>query len=59
MRWQYSYVDSKGIRCINEALHRLHFAADHPFDHIDVCAKHLEEYKFFCRIEDLHGYERV
>ena len=26
MRWQCSYYDSKGIRCENEALHRVHFS---------------------------------
>lgn len=36
MRWQCQYVDSRGKRCEQEALHRLHFSLEHPFDHVDV-----------------------
>jgi len=47
MRWQCQYVDSKGIRCKEEAFYRLHFAEDHPFEHVDVCKKHEKEYRFY------------
>ena len=53
MRWQCSYYDSKGIRCENEALHRVHFSSADPFDFSDVCDEHFEEYKHFCWTEDL------
>ena len=54
MRWQCTFVNSKGIRCENVALQRIHFASEHPFDHIDACAEHLEEYQRYCWVEDLH-----
>jgi hypothetical protein len=53
MRWQCSYHDNKGKRCENEALHRLHFSTEHPFDHVDVCQKHFEEYPRFCWVQEL------
>lgn len=56
--WQCSYVDSRGIRCEAIALHRIHFANDHPFDHYDVCAEHFEEYKHYCWVQPLHSGDR-
>lgn len=56
MRWQCSFHDSNGLRCPNEALKRIHFNGEHPFDHMDACDKHMEEYKIFVWIQDLIGY---
>ena len=42
MRWRCSYHDSKGCRCEKPASIRIHFAKGHPFDHMDLCEKHLE-----------------
>ena len=60
MRWQCTHHDSNGIRCENEADYRLHFAADHPFDHVDVCEKHLEKYnsKHISWTQDLLSRDR-
>jgi hypothetical protein len=58
MRWRCSYHDAKGIRCENEAIYRLHFAADHPFDHVDVCEKHQNEYTNNTWIQDLFSRDR-
>lgn len=60
MKWQCSYIDSAGTQCTNEALYRLHFSGDHPFDHTDVCRQHLEEYSYFVWTQDLtlDGKER-
>ena len=55
MRWQCSFTDSTGSRCENEAIHRLHFSSQHPFDHVDVCLEHFEEYKRYCWVQDLHN----
>lgn len=60
--WQCRFVDAKGVRCPAQAVRRIHFATEHPFDHTDVCPEHLEEYKFFCWYEPLcdeKGKERV
>jgi len=54
MKWQCSYTDVNGIRCENEALQRIHFSSEHPFNHVDVCSEHFEEYKRCCWIQDLH-----
>ena len=59
MKWRCSYCDPKGDRCEAEALFRLHFSTEHPFDHVDVCAEHLDEYEGFCRLEDLHGNKEM
>jgi hypothetical protein len=62
MKWQCTYHNSHGVRCENEALHRIHFSSEHPFNHVDVCALHYEEYQIFCWVEDLHlkdGRENV
>lgn len=48
MRWLCQYVNAKGVRCTARAVWRIHFAAEHPFDHTDCCATHFSEYKFFC-----------
>lgn len=42
MKCQCSYHNSKGIRCEKEGTVRIHFAKDHPFDHMDLCEEHLE-----------------
>lgn len=52
-RWQCEYVNSKGVRCSEEALHRIHYSLDHPFDHMDVCKEHLGFYRHYCVVEDL------
>lgn len=44
MRWQCSFVDSKGKRCEAEALSRLHYSGEHPFDHADYCDAHVFDY---------------
>lgn len=54
-RWQCEYVDHKGKRCEFQALWRLHFAWLHPFDHVDVCRKHLIEYHHPNRTEELEN----
>jgi hypothetical protein len=40
-----SYVDSHGCCCNQVAAKRIHFSTEHPFDHMDLCLTHLEEYK--------------
>lgn len=61
MRWQCSFQNENGIRCENEAIYRIHFSNDHPFDHYDVCTEHLEQYQMFCWVQDLtlDGKERA
>lgn len=54
MRWQCEYVDGMGHRCEAEALYRLHFSTNHPFDHVDVCGMHVDFYRHFADIQDLH-----
>jgi len=44
VRWQCSYCDSKGERCNRQAVWRLHFALDHPFNFVDVCKEHRGYY---------------
>lgn len=44
-RFMCGYTDSKGVHCTCVASKRIHFSTDHPFDHMDLCASHLEEYK--------------
>jgi hypothetical protein len=58
MRWQCSFVDKTGKRCENEALHRLHFASEHPFNHVDICDKHFEEYSEYSWVQDLFTKDR-
>lgn len=40
-----SYTDSRGNKCGCVAAKRIHFSADHPFDHMDLCIPHLTEYQ--------------
>lgn len=56
MRWQCTFVNAAGSRCENEAIHRLHFASEHPFDFVDCCKVHFEEYKYFVWVQDLHDF---
>jgi hypothetical protein len=58
MCWQCTYVDSKGRRCEAEALHRLHFSNDHPFDHVDVCDGHLKDYSNYTKKENIDEIPR-
>lgn len=51
--WQCSYVNSKGVRCTKCAVNRIHFSADHPFDHVDLCDEHLEEYRGYVWTQNL------
>ena len=53
MRWRCSFHDAKGIQCPNAALWRMHFAKDHPFDHIDVCSEHLDDYSSYSWLQDI------
>ena len=41
-KWQCQYHDSKGVRCTEPAVQRIHFAKDHPFDFMDLCEEHLK-----------------
>lgn len=43
-KFQCTYVDSKGRRCEAEALQRLNFTKEHPFDGVNVCEDHAKEY---------------
>jgi hypothetical protein len=36
-------------------LHRLYFSSDHPFDFVDACLGHFEEYKLFCWVQPLQN----
>ena len=54
MRWQCTFVNAAGSRCENEAIHRLHFSSADPFNHVDVCAEHFEEYKVFCWVQEIN-----
>lgn len=54
-RWRCTFTDVSGKRCENEALHRLHFSNDRPFDFVDACAEHFEEYKLFCWVQPLQN----
>jgi hypothetical protein len=53
MRFQCSYHDAKGTPCENEATYRLHYAKDHPFNHVDTCTEHLDQYFSFAWMQDL------
>jgi hypothetical protein len=59
MRFQCRYIDASGKRCENEAIKRIHFAEDHPFDHTDCCEVHIEEYPIFAWIQDLYFRETI
>lgn len=54
-KWECEYVSENGERCGANALHRVHFAKDHPFNHVDVCREHLKKYTVFAWIQDLGG----
>lgn len=54
--WKCQYVDAKGASCENEALFRLHFSPEHPFDHVDVCMLHSEEYKYYAWFQLLRDF---
>lgn len=59
--WQCSKVDSNGVRCPVNAVCRLHFSIEHPFDFIDVCEAHYNEYTDWLweqAIEELDQNER-
>jgi hypothetical protein len=55
MRWQCEYRDAKGRRCVNEAICRLQFSMDHPFDFVDTCADHVKEYRHVAWIQMWKG----
>lgn len=57
MRWQCQCVDSNGVRCENEALHRIQFSQEHPFDHVDVCEKHLESYNEYLGVVEENNWK--
>lgn len=57
MKNQCSYVDSAGRRCEGESLHRLYFSHDHPFDFMDVCKEHMEEYSEYACFLDFESNE--
>jgi hypothetical protein len=57
VRWRCTYTDSTGSRCENEATHRLQFSKEHPFDHVDVCEEHREEYKNYVEVQSLTANE--
>lgn len=54
--WKCQYINAEGASCGNEALFRLHFAPDHPFDHVDVCMLHSEEYKYYAWFQLLRDF---
>jgi hypothetical protein len=57
MKWQCKFYDKDGRRCESEAVARLHFSPDHPFDHIDVCEEHKKEYPTWAWMQlDLQNY---
>jgi hypothetical protein len=47
MRWQCEYHNSKGLQCREPASIRLHFDPYTPFNHIDLCSVHEEDYPLF------------
>lgn len=57
--WQCNKVDSSGERCMANAVHRLHFAKDHPFDHFDLCDKHLSEYTDYLWLQEIEELELI
>jgi len=57
--WQCSKIDTFGKRCTANAVCRLHFAKDHPFDHFDVCLGHLHEYSGFYSIQPIEELDEI
>lgn len=42
--WICQCINAEGERCQSQAVHRLHFSKDYPFDFLDVCEEHLGEH---------------
>jgi len=55
MRWQCTFINSKGVRCEKEAIYRLQYGHDHPFEFVDTCEEHKKEFKNFDRVEIFEG----
>jgi len=47
MKWRCSFHSANGVRCEKEAVLRLHYHKDHPFDFVDTCREHLQEYRHY------------
>jgi len=56
-QWLCQKVDADGNRCAKTAVHRLHFSKDHPFDFLDVCETHLDEYTDYLWVQYMKEVE--
>jgi hypothetical protein len=56
MKWICSYRDKYGKMCGRQAVWRLHFSPDHPFDHLDVCHEHSMSYQHVSWLQDITDY---
>jgi hypothetical protein len=55
--WQCRFCNQDGQRCSEEAIARIYFSNDHPFNHTDVCKRHLSEYGSYIWIQfDIQSY---
>lgn len=56
MSWQCSYHNRDGLRCERQAIKRVVFSVDHPFDYSDLCETHMAEYKCFVWYFELNQF---
>ena len=59
MAWICEKVDSNGNRCTANAVCRLQFSKDHPFEHFDVCEEHLSEYTDYLWTQEIDEFNKI
>ena len=47
VKWVCQYHNPKGLQCREPAFIRLIFSSEHPFDHMDLCGVHQEDYPVY------------